>query len=119
MLHNRFGFESWLGKMQNSTAPLFSAIADRNTDMAVWRQTLMRIDTTHGVIKTGCIHHVSTHEWRVMKAHLTPPFNEINYSFDFKKFLIFSSTSPMAFSTGLKGVPSKYFAVVPSPSGLP
>jgi hypothetical protein len=43
----------------------------------------------------------------------------LDYSFDFKNVLIFSSTSSKAFSTGLNGVPSKYFAVVPSPSGLP
>jgi RimJ/RimL family protein N-acetyltransferase len=53
---SRAEFQSWLEKVAASEDPLFFAVVDKASGMAVGRQTLMRIDTVHGVIETGSIH---------------------------------------------------------------
>ncbi|HSO48433.1 MAG TPA: GNAT family protein [Rhizobiaceae bacterium] len=53
---SRDEFQAWLEKAAASEDPLFFAVIDRETGMAVGRQTLMRIDPVHGVIETGSIH---------------------------------------------------------------
>ena len=45
----------WLERAATSTDPLFFAVIDRSTDRAEGRQSLMRIDATHGVIEIGHI----------------------------------------------------------------
>ena len=45
----------WLERAATSTDPLFFAVIDRSTDRAEGRQSLMRIDVTHGVIEIGHI----------------------------------------------------------------
>ena len=45
----------WLERAATSTDPLFFAVIDRSTDRAEGRQSLMRIDVTHGVIEIGNI----------------------------------------------------------------
>lgn len=53
---SRAEFFAWLDKVAASEDPLFFAVIDKETGMAVGRQTLMRIDPVHGVIETGSIH---------------------------------------------------------------
>ena len=45
----------WLQRASTSTDPLFFAVIDRHTGRAEGRQSLMRIDATHGVIEIGHI----------------------------------------------------------------
>lgn len=45
----------WLERAGTSIDPLFFAVVDRSTDRAEGRQSLMRIDVTHGVIEIGHI----------------------------------------------------------------
>jgi RimJ/RimL family protein N-acetyltransferase len=45
----------WLERVSTSTDPLFFAVIDRQTGRAEGRQSLMRIDATHGVIEIGHI----------------------------------------------------------------
>jgi RimJ/RimL family protein N-acetyltransferase len=45
----------WLERASTSTDPLFFAVIDRQTGRAEGRQSLMRIDATHGVIEIGHI----------------------------------------------------------------
>lgn len=52
---DRATFQAWLERVQASEDPLFFAVIDRVTGRAEGRQTLMRIDTTHGVIEVGNI----------------------------------------------------------------
>ncbi len=52
----RAEFSAWLDKVAASEDPLFFAVIDKETGMAVGRQTLMRIDPVHGVIEIGSIH---------------------------------------------------------------
>ncbi len=77
-------FESWLEKVQVSADPLFSAVVDRASGMAVGRQTLMRIDTTHGVIETGSIHWGPRMQGSVLSTealflHARHVFDELGY----------------------------------------
>ena len=53
---SRAEFDVWLHKVEMSEDPLFYAVVDQHTNEAIGRQTLMRIDTTFGVIETGNIH---------------------------------------------------------------
>ena len=53
---DRAGFDAWLAKVEASEDPLFFVVIDKATGEAVGRQTLMRIDTTYGVIEIGNIH---------------------------------------------------------------
>ncbi|MGF7160085.1 RimJ/RimL family protein N-acetyltransferase [Rhodoligotrophos appendicifer] len=48
-------FDPWLIKASSSEDPLFFAVIDRRTNRAEGRQSLMRIDTVHGVIEIGNI----------------------------------------------------------------
>jgi RimJ/RimL family protein N-acetyltransferase len=48
-------FDAWLARVAASEDPLFFAVIDRRTGRAGGRQTLMRVDTTHGVIEIGNI----------------------------------------------------------------
>ncbi len=52
---SREAFQSWLEKVAASADPLFWAVIDKATGKAGGRQTLMRIDPTHGVIEIGNI----------------------------------------------------------------
>lgn len=52
---DRSTFDAWLEKASASADPLFFAVVDKATGRAGGRQTLMRIDTTHGVIEIGNI----------------------------------------------------------------
>jgi RimJ/RimL family protein N-acetyltransferase len=52
----RAEFDVWLNKVEASDDPLFYAVVNQNTNEAVGRQTLMRIDPAFGVIETGNIH---------------------------------------------------------------
>jgi RimJ/RimL family protein N-acetyltransferase len=45
----------WLERASTSADPLFFAVIDRQTGRAEGRQSLMRIDATHGVIEIGHI----------------------------------------------------------------
>lgn len=45
----------WLERASTSSDPLFFAVIDRRTGRAEGRQSLMRIDATHGVIEIGHI----------------------------------------------------------------
>ncbi|AGT08511.1 GNAT family N-acetyltransferase [Paracoccus aminophilus] len=47
---------AWGAKAAQSTDPLFFAVIDKKTGRVAGRQTLMRIDTTHGVIEIGHIY---------------------------------------------------------------
>lgn len=47
--------ETWLGKAETSSDPLFFAVIDRATGRAEGRQALMRVDPVHGVIEIGSI----------------------------------------------------------------
>lgn len=53
---NRAAFEPWLQKMAASEDPLFFAVVDKASGRVAGRQTLMRIDPTHGVIEIGNIY---------------------------------------------------------------
>lgn len=48
-------FADWIERSAASTDPLFFAVVDKATGRAEGRQSLMRIDTTHGVIEIGNI----------------------------------------------------------------
>jgi len=52
----RAEFEPWLDKVSKSEDPLFFAVIDKASGKVAGRQTLMRIDTTHGVIEIGNIY---------------------------------------------------------------
>ncbi|WP_176037899.1 GNAT family N-acetyltransferase [Brucella tritici] len=49
-------FEPWLDKVAKSEDPLFFAVIDKASGKVAGRQTLMRIDPTHGVIEIGSIY---------------------------------------------------------------
>ncbi|MHC5234090.1 GNAT family N-acetyltransferase [Brucella sp. LJL56] len=49
-------FEPWLDKVTKSEDPLFFAVIDKASGKVAGRQTLMRIDPTHGVIEIGSIY---------------------------------------------------------------
>ena len=49
-------FEPWLEKVAKSEDPLFFAVIDKASGKVAGRQTLMRIDPTHGVIEIGSIY---------------------------------------------------------------
>lgn len=49
-------FDLWLDKSAASTDPLFFAVIDKASGKVAGRQTLMRIDQTHGVIEIGSIY---------------------------------------------------------------
>jgi RimJ/RimL family protein N-acetyltransferase len=53
---DRAEFRSWLDKVQVSEDPLFFAVVDKSSGKAAGRQSLMRIDITHGVIEIGAIY---------------------------------------------------------------
>ncbi|HEV7417674.1 MAG TPA: GNAT family protein [Tianweitania sediminis] len=53
---DREAFQSWLQKVAAGDDPLFFAVVDVASGKAVGRQTLMRIDTNHGVIEIGNIY---------------------------------------------------------------
>ena len=48
-------FTPWLDRAATSADPLFFAVVDRATGRAEGRQSLMRVDTTNGVIEIGHI----------------------------------------------------------------
>jgi RimJ/RimL family protein N-acetyltransferase len=52
----REAFNNWLAEAAKNEDMLFYAVVDQNTNEAVGRQTLMRIDPAFGVIETGNIH---------------------------------------------------------------
>lgn len=52
---SREAFQAWLEKVAASEDPLFFAVIDKASGKVVGRQTLMRIDTTYGVIEIGNI----------------------------------------------------------------
>ena len=52
---NTAEFDRWLAKAEASTDPLFFAVIDKRTGRAEGRQTLMRVDSAHGVIEIGNI----------------------------------------------------------------
>jgi RimJ/RimL family protein N-acetyltransferase len=52
---NREIFDQWLASRAASEDPLFFAVIDTATGRVEGRQTLMRIDTNHGVIEVGNI----------------------------------------------------------------
>jgi RimJ/RimL family protein N-acetyltransferase len=52
---NLAAFGDWLAPKAASTDPLFYAVVDKATGKAEGRQTLMRIDQTHGVAEIGNI----------------------------------------------------------------
>lgn len=52
---DRAAFDAWMEKSTASTDPLFFAVIDKRSGRAEGRQTLMRIDTVHGVIEIGNI----------------------------------------------------------------
>ncbi len=49
-------FQSWLDKVEASEDPLVFAVVDKTSGKAAGRQSLMRIDTAHGVIEIGGIY---------------------------------------------------------------
>lgn len=51
----RAEFQDWLGQKAASEDPLFFAVIDKATGRCEGRQTLMRIDPTHGCIEIGSI----------------------------------------------------------------
>ncbi|MEX0404130.1 GNAT family protein [Aquibium sp. LZ166] len=53
---DRDSFQAWLEKAEASEDPLFFTVIDKASGEPVGRQTLMRIDPTHGVIEIGNIH---------------------------------------------------------------
>jgi RimJ/RimL family protein N-acetyltransferase len=52
---DRAAFDAWSEKAAAGTDPLFFAVIDQRTGRAEGRQSLMRIDTVHGVIEIGNI----------------------------------------------------------------
>lgn len=52
----RAAFEPWLDKAEASEDPLFFTVIDKASGKVAGRQTLMRIDPTHGVIEIGNIY---------------------------------------------------------------
>ena len=48
-------FNAWIEKAAGGTDPFFFAVIDQRTGRAEGRQSLMRIDTVHGVIEIGNI----------------------------------------------------------------
>jgi RimJ/RimL family protein N-acetyltransferase len=48
-------FKAWIDKAAAGADPLFYAVIDKRTGRAEGRQSLMRIDTVHGVIEIGNI----------------------------------------------------------------
>ena len=48
-------FKGWIDKAAAGTDPFFYAVIDKKTGRAEGRQSLMRIDTVHGVIEIGNI----------------------------------------------------------------
>lgn len=52
---DRATFQTWLEGRAASADPLFFAVIDKATGRCEGRQTLMRIDTAHGVIEIGSI----------------------------------------------------------------
>ncbi len=48
-------FKTWIDKAAAGTDPFFYAVIDKKTGRAEGRQSLMRIDTVHGVIEIGNI----------------------------------------------------------------
>lgn len=48
-------FKTWIDKASAGTDPFFYAVIDKRTGCAEGRQSLMRIDTVHGVIEIGNI----------------------------------------------------------------
>ena len=53
---NRDGFQPWLEKVEASQDPLFFVVIDKASNNVAGRQTLMRIDATHGVVEIGNIY---------------------------------------------------------------
>lgn len=52
----RAEFQPWLEKAETSPDPLFFAVIDKASGKVVGRQTLMRIEPTHGVIEIGNVY---------------------------------------------------------------
>ncbi|MGB3643815.1 MAG: GNAT family protein [Mesorhizobium sp.] len=52
----RAEFQPWLEKAEASPDPLFFAVIDKASGKVVGRQTLMRIEPTHGVIEIGNVY---------------------------------------------------------------
>jgi RimJ/RimL family protein N-acetyltransferase len=52
----RAGFQPWLDKAEKSEDPLYFTVIDTASGEVGGRQTLMRIDTTYGVIEIGNIY---------------------------------------------------------------
>lgn len=52
----RSAYEPWLEKAEASRDPLYFAVIDKKTGKIGGRQTLMRIDRTHGVVEIGNIY---------------------------------------------------------------
>lgn len=53
---SRAAFQPWLERVAASEDPLFFAVIDKASGVVAGRQTLMRIDPTHGVIEIGSIY---------------------------------------------------------------
>lgn len=53
---DRASFQTWLEKVAASEDPMFFAVIDKASGKVAGRQTLMRIDQTHGVIEIGNIY---------------------------------------------------------------
>jgi RimJ/RimL family protein N-acetyltransferase len=53
---SRAAFQPWLERMAASEDPLVFAVIDKASGTVAGRQTLMRIDPTHGVIEIGSIY---------------------------------------------------------------
>lgn len=53
---SRAEFQPWLEKVEASLDPLFFAVIDKASGKIAGRQTLMRIEPTHGVIEIGSIY---------------------------------------------------------------
>lgn len=81
---SREAFQAWLEKAAASEDPLFFAVVDKASGQAVGRQTLMRIDTAHGVIETGNIHwgprmQRSRLSTEALFLHASHVFDELGY----------------------------------------
>ncbi|MEZ5911144.1 MAG: GNAT family protein [Paracoccaceae bacterium] len=53
---SRVEFDSWLRRCEASEDPIYYAVVDVTTGLAVGRQTLMRIDAANGVAEVGNIY---------------------------------------------------------------
>jgi RimJ/RimL family protein N-acetyltransferase len=53
--HGAEAFKTWIDKAAAGADPFFYAVIDKRTGRAEGRQSLMRIDTVHGVIEIGNI----------------------------------------------------------------